>query len=183
MEVDLCRERLFKFTIAINDPKCRLSKFTSGNGLDLGFGGSPISPSAICVDREEGHIERSNHPCPSPTHLVGDAADLYWFRDGVLDYVFSSHCIEDFEDTAVVLKEWLRVIKPGGHLVLYAPDQKVYEEHCRKDGSLPNGAHKHPDFGLEFVKKCLFSIGVKQEQIVWENPHTEEYSFDCVVRK
>lgn len=27
--------------------------------------------------------------------------------------------------------EWLRVLKVGGRLVIYCPDEQIYAEHCR----------------------------------------------------
>lgn len=167
-----------------NSCRERLAPYCVGNGLDVGAGGSAILKTAICVDRAEEDGRRA-HVGSDPTHLVGDAADLYWFRDSVLDYVFSSHVLEDFEDTAIVLKEWLRVLKPGGHLVLFLPDQQTYVADCAKNGGLPNQAHKHADFGLDFVKRCLASIGYTKECVVYEewpfigNP----YSFAIVVKK
>lgn len=166
-ETDTCRERL--------------SPFCVGNGLDLGFGGSSILPSAICIDRAEGHGSRSHHSNPSPTHIAGDIETLPWFKDDSLDYVFSSHALEDFQDTAGVIKEWLRVIKPGGHLVLFLPDQKTYEEDCRKNNSPPNMAHVHADFSLEFVKARL---PANAEVVYQEWPFTgNPYSFALVARK
>lgn len=163
---------------------CRavLSKFCLGNGIDIGAGGSPILPSAISIDREEG--QRANvGECP--IHLVGDAERLNWFADGALDFVYSSHCLEDFRDTKIVLKEWMRVLKYGGLLVLFLPDQATYEKHCAEYNTVPNQAHVHKNFSLEYVKQCLMDIGVKPNDIVHAqfpvayNP----YSFEIVVRK
>ena len=50
-------------------------------------------------------------PGISRSSLVPKAKDLYWFRDGVLDYVYSSHLLEDYVDTEAVLREWLRVLR------------------------------------------------------------------------
>lgn len=164
---------------------CRsvLANFCVGNGVDLGFGGSPINETAICVDRAE--TDARAHCGASPTHLVGDIANLTWFRDNTLDYVYSSHALEDFQETALVLSEWMRVLKGGGKLVLFLPDQAAYEGHCAAAGTFPNQAHVHKDFSLEFVRKRLFEIGITQHNILFEswpfpgNP----YSFAIVVRK
>src|SRR5574337_68290 len=164
MEVDTRRERLLKY--------CK------GCGVDLGFGGTAISRSAIAVDREEHDPSRARNPDAMPTHLVGDVRNLYWFRDGVLDYVFSSHCLEDFVDVEAVLKEWLRVIKPGGYLVLFLPDEVVYRSITPDE--IRNQAHKHPDFSLQFVKNCLHNLGYGEETVaheMWPVPNNL-YSFD-----
>lgn len=159
----------------------RLAKWCTGNGADLGFGGAPISPTAICIDRAEGHPERAVVPGPvPPTHFVGDVRDLP-FKDGTLDYVFSSHVLEDFEETADVLKEWARVIKVNGYIVLFLPDQPAYEKDCEKHGIMPNGAHKHRDFSLEFVKNKIPENCVVVHEL-WPVPGNP-YSFDLVIKK
>jgi len=43
------------------------------------------------------------------------------FKDNTLDYVLSSHVIEHFFDPMKALREWHRVIKPGGYIFVIAP--------------------------------------------------------------
>jgi SAM-dependent methyltransferase len=43
------------------------------------------------------------------------------FKDNTLDYVLSSHVIEHFFDPVKALREWHRVIKPGGYIFIIAP--------------------------------------------------------------
>lgn len=160
--------------------KCRerLKRYCAGSGLDIGYGGDPIVPSAIAVDLPEPYVKVGN----SPLNLGGDARDLYWFKDEVFDYVYSSHLLEDFEDTRIVLKEWLRVIKPGGYLILFCPDEQIYRAHCKKIGQSYNCSHKIDNFSLNYVKKILVDNFVNIE-IVHENPLIDDYSFEIVVRK
>jgi len=166
----------------------RLAQFCSDagyNGLDIGAGGDPILPHAICIDRAIDDLGRAHTGADLPANLIGDAAKLYWFTDNSLDWVYSSHTLEDFEDTAATLAEWLRVIRPGGHLVLFLPDQATYVDCCSATNSLPNQAHKHADFSLEYVKKALITLGYGDSDVVhemWPVPHNA-YSFDLVVRK
>jgi len=160
----------------LETPKARerLKRFCVGNGVDLGFGGDPIVPQSITID-----IAPETKP-----NLLGDASDLYWFRNSSLDYVYSSHLLEDFEDTKFILKEWLRVIKPGGYLVLFCPDEKIYLKHCTRTGQAYNQDHKITEFGLEYIKNILnngFFGG--QFNIVYETELIDEYSFDLVLKK
>jgi len=149
--------------------------------MDIGFGGDPIVDEAMCLDRYPGHPGRHCGEVCKPTHLVGDAANLLWFRDGVLDYVFSSHVLEDFDDTAAVLVEWCRVLRPGGMLVLFLPDQKTYAKFCEDAGQQSNQAHKHAEFSLEWVRQRLPSNMevVHAAFPVDYNP----YSFEFVAQK
>jgi ubiquinone/menaquinone biosynthesis C-methylase UbiE len=41
--------------------------------------------------------------------------------DNSVDFVISSHVIEHFPDPIKALKEWYRVVKPGGYLYIIAP--------------------------------------------------------------
>ena len=159
----------------------RLIKYCQGNGLDLGYGGDPIIPSSITVDIQDPWLGTA------PRNLKGDACNLYWFRDGVLDYVYASHLLEDFWNTEEILMEWLRVIRMGGFLVLTGPDQMAYRRYCERVGSPPNWGHRVDSFGLAYLKKVLkdlkrrpFYIPLK---IVHEIALIDDYCFDLVVQK
>jgi uncharacterized protein (TIGR02246 family) len=159
----------------------RLSKFCQGNGIDLGYGGDPIVPTVITMDLPRPYARLGDHP----QNLAGDARDLYWFRNNILDYVYSSHLLEDFssKETAAVLREWLRVIKVGGVLVLYGPDEQAYRAHCKKTGQDYNPSHKIDDFGLRYVKRVLEQNFQGTYSIVHEIELIDDYCFDLVVRK
>src|SRR4051812_3625456 len=80
-----------------------LAPFCVGYGVDVGFGGDPITEVAIRMDLPEPYAAAGR----APVQLGGDARDLRWFRDGALDFVYSSHVLEDFDEheTAPVLRE------------------------------------------------------------------------------
>jgi hypothetical protein len=159
--------------------KCRdrLLPYCSGYGVDLGFGGDPICTHAIRVDSPRPYADTGDHK----VQLGGDAANLYWFKDGVLDFVYSSHLLEDFQNTEYVLKEWLRVLKVMGNLVLFCPDEEIYRAHCRSTGQIYNSQHQHADFSLVKVKNMLLNIG--NVQIIHETPLIDTYSWELVARK
>lgn len=58
----------------------------------------------------------------------GDAQYLSSVGDETLDFVHSSHCLEHLVDPMVGLHNWLRVLKPGGFLVVTVPDEDLYEQ-------------------------------------------------------
>lgn len=154
-----------------------LTQYCVGYGIDIGYGGDAIVDSAITVDMPQPYTHLGEHPL----NLGGDARDLKWFDDNVLDYVYSSHCLEDFEDTAALLNEWFRVLKPGGNLVLLLPDQKRYEECCRRAGTEPNPGHKIKEFGLSYLKGVLRQFPFAE--VLAEKDFIEEYNFYIIVRK
>ncbi len=56
--------------------------------------------------------------------IVGDVSDLSRFEDGSVHQVFASNVLEHFPhpQTLSVLKEWHRVLRPGGILFVSVPD-------------------------------------------------------------
>lgn len=159
--------------------RARLAPYCVGDGVDLGFGGDPITPEAVRIDMPQQYGAVGQYPA----QLRGDAANLKWFRDESLDFVFSSHLLEDFEDTRGVLREWLRVLKPGGRLVIYCPDEQVYREHCRRTGWHYNVHHKHADFSLKFVQAHLEALAPGGLRYLVAEPHTDLYGWDLVAEK
>jgi predicted SAM-dependent methyltransferase len=174
-----CAETRLPAAYASETSKCRerLARFCDGYGLDRGFGGDPITPHAIRVDMPTPYAFTGH----APVQLGGDATRLKWFQDGTLDFVYSSHLLEDFEDTAAVLEEWLRVIRPGGHLILFCPDEQVYRKHCAATGQPYNTHHLHSDFSLAKVKSILQGMG--QCEFPHENQLVDIYSWELVCRK
>ena len=161
---------------------CRklLSKYCQGTGLDIGFGGDSISSTAINLDLETPYTSVGN----DPQHLKGNCKNLYWFKNEALDYVYSSHLLEDFgaEEMKQIIKEWFRVLKIDGNFVLYCPDEQVYRsmtaEHIR------NKAHVIAHFSLKFFKeRILANIKEICYDVVYENAHVGSYSFAIVLRK
>lgn len=58
----------------------------------------------------------------------GDAQFLKGVADGSLDFVHSSHCLEHLVDPAEGLRNWLRVVREGGYVVITVPDEDLYEQ-------------------------------------------------------
>jgi ADP-heptose:LPS heptosyltransferase len=96
-----------------------------------------------------------------------------------MDAVHSSHLLEHVEDYKAALKEWWRVIKPGGHLVLYLP-HKDYYPHIGQGG---NPDHKH-DFLPSDIVEAMREMKSGWDLVIDENRNDgSEYSFLQVFRK
>ena len=95
--------------------------------LHLGSAGRRL-PGFLNVDREfsEG------------IDLVADVGDLSAFGEETVQEIYSSHTFEYFDrdEAALVLKEWIRVLQPGGRLYLSVPDFSQLVEIYRLSGSL-----------------------------------------------
>jgi predicted SAM-dependent methyltransferase len=69
-------------------------------------------------------------PSPVVDHL-GDARDLSRFEDNIFEDIYASHVLEHFDYFNVldaVLKEWFRVLMPGGRLYVSVPDMDILTE-------------------------------------------------------
>ncbi len=58
----------------------------------------------------------------------GDAQYMAGVADGTYDFVHSSHCLEHLHDPAAALRHWLRILRPGGAMIVMVPDEDLYEQ-------------------------------------------------------
>jgi len=115
----------------IDDPQGAESKkivwevapYLRGRGLDLGAGTFKVLPHVISVDNGD-HANVFGHQIRPD--LVCDCAKLDIIASQTMDFVFSSHLLEHIEDYKSALRDWWRVIKQGGNLVLYLPHKLFY---------------------------------------------------------
>lgn len=150
------------------------------NGLDIGSGGSPIFPQTMSMDFNRGFLG-------SLIQVHGDAKDLSLFNDCSLDYVFSSHCWEDFteEEKPTVLSEWVRTIKTNGFLMLLLPDEKRYRASCANNGTGSNPNHKDLDFSMDKTRIIIQSNEYLKAHLteIHNVPEVGGYSFFMVFKK
>lgn len=162
-----------------------LAPFCIGNGIDIGFGGDPITPTALRMDLPSPYTSVGK----LTVQLAGDCRDLHWFATGALDYVYSSHVLEDFpeHETASILREWTRVLRPSGRLILLLPDQQRYLAYCRRtgkigrDGVIGNPHHSIDHFSLLYVDRVARQLGNLKQIAVRES--LGPYSFAVVYEK
>lgn len=99
-------------------------RFITGKGIDVGCGNDPVTLECIKWDKDKSVYWDGYYSWMSPAI---DAHILKGIDDHSLDYVYSSHCLEDLENPWGALREWWRVIRPGGHLILYLPHRDLFE--------------------------------------------------------
>lgn len=111
-----------------------VAEYLRGKGLDVGAGTFKVFPHVISVDN--GHHAAFNHVI-KPDVKVDDAVDLSIFGSQSMDFVYSSHLLEHIEDYPRALKEWWRLVKQGGYMVLYLPDEDQYPK-VGEEGANPD---------------------------------------------
>lgn len=117
--------------------------YCQGSGVDIASQGDAVVPWAMSFDLPEKEFLKysSGHPPKGPIHLRGTATKLP-FDSKSLDFVYSSHLLEDFSDWLPLLSEWSRCVKIGGNLVILIPEKDLWDAAIR-NGQPPNNSHKH----------------------------------------
>lgn len=62
---------------------------------------------------------------------ICEASELKSIDSNKYDFLLASHCLEHCANTFKTLSEWLRVIKPGGCILLILPDKRFTFDHKR----------------------------------------------------
>lgn len=157
-----------------------LAPFCAGLGLDIGFGRDKVVPHAISFDMP------TPYTCVGGDEQImrGDCRDLRMFCDESLDYIYSSHLLEDFtyEQLIPLIGEWRRVLKVGGRVVTNCPDQQRFLSHCAATGQGLNLAHKEANFSLQTFKDTVLAHTGPWE-VQHETPEHGPYSWLLVVAK
>ena len=58
----------------------------------------------------------------------GDAQFMASVSDDSLDFISSSHCLEHLHDPIEALRNWVRIVRPGGYIVFLIPDEDLFEQ-------------------------------------------------------
>lgn len=97
-----------------------ISRYFVGDGIDIGAGGDPLGNYS-----EFFPLMKSVRSWDLPD---GDAQLMASVPDNSFDFVNSSHCLEHMRDPVEAMRNWSRIVKPGGYLVLLVPDEDLYEQ-------------------------------------------------------
>lgn len=155
-------------------------QYCVGHGCDIGFGGDKIS-KVNC----DG-IDYARPYTKTGLDKVDIACDLFTqsipVNDNTYDYVYSSHLIEDFEDTEKILSEFIRVLKRDATLILVFPNQEKYAKHCVETGQPLNLHHVHKEMGLDFMYECLFKLNDVKYTVLYESNCEIDYNVIMVLK-
>lgn len=91
-----------------------------GNGIDIGAGEDSLGKF-----KEQFPLMGEVRAWDLPD---GDAQLMETVEDNTYDFVHSSHCLEHMVNPFEAYKNWLRICKPGGHIITTIPDEDLYEQ-------------------------------------------------------
>lgn len=97
--------------------------------LDVGSGYSIFFLTEVdwpfhvtCCDLDMAAMKKMRSLAPRFEWVVSDALDLPW-EDASFDVVYAGEIVEHVPDPASGIREWGRVLKPGGILILSTPNR------------------------------------------------------------
>ena len=157
-----------------------LERYCQGQGIDIGCSDDPIFPHVVCWDKPQG-----------------DATVMAGVADETFDFVHSSHCLEHIDHSITALRNWFRILKTGGYLILLLPHQHLYERR-KQLPSLWNPDHRRfytPASLLQEIERALpvngyrirvfrdCDAGFPYERMLPSAPPEGEFSIEVVLQK
>ncbi|MBL8536983.1 MAG: methyltransferase domain-containing protein [Hyphomonadaceae bacterium] len=97
-----------------------MGRYFRGDGVDIGG-----FPDPLALYAELFPLMRSVRVWDIAD---GDAQLMEGVADCWYDFVHSSHCLEHLHDPEQGLRNWFRILKPGGFLIVTVPDEDLYEQ-------------------------------------------------------
>ena len=67
--------------------------------------------------------------------IINDGVNISSVKNENYDFLFSSYCLEHIANPLKALKEWLRIIKTDGHIILILPEKSCCSDHKRNISS------------------------------------------------
>lgn len=152
--------------------------YLARGGLDIGCGNAKVWPHLIGIDSCKDSALFGT--VMKPDLVVPNAGHLPIFSVASAEAIFSSHLLEHIEDWHGALREWWRLLKVGGHLILYLPHADLYPR-IGQPGANPD--HKHDFLPEQIVDFCRLAF---PDWALFENQtraEGNEYSFLLVFQK
>lgn len=93
-------------------------RFIKGQGIDIGCGR---------IDTHDGLDTVSLTDCVHHDKDICDATTMEVYADNTFDYVYASHVLEHLDDPVTAVRNWVRICKPGGVVLISLPHRDLYE--------------------------------------------------------
>jgi predicted SAM-dependent methyltransferase len=167
----------------VQKTRWRTVPYTAGKGLDLGCGVAKLFETEFVFAIDDGS-EASN------ANMRADARDLSQFSAGSWDYVFSSFLLQYFpyKEVPNALREWMRLIKVGGCLCLYLPDEEQYPKCNEPERSIvaESGANPRHAWNVNYARvvAAMEKLGFNWDLVEFQQcAGDDEYALWFVFRR
>ena len=155
-------------------------EYCNGLGCDIGFGGDKVKKqNCLGIDYPQPYAYTGKDKVDIACDVMNEKIPV---ADNHFDYVYTSHLIEDFVDTIAALKEFVRILKSEGNLILVFPDQVKYEEYCIKTGQPVNTHHVHKNMGYDYMIAQLDKLENTKYQILYKSDREITYNVVIVAK-
>jgi hypothetical protein len=78
------------------------------------------------------HTDEYNYKYGLGKNIINDAVNIKSIDNESYDFCFSSHCLEHIANPLKAIKEWLRIIKNNGYIILILPEKTQCFDHNRE---------------------------------------------------
>lgn len=138
--------------------------FVEGIGIEIG-GGPYKFGNILCLNIK------------SPCDIIG-RGEMLPIKNESINYILSSHTLEHVPNTEETLKEWLRIIKPGGYIGTIIPDKKffLHDKSVTKDGEVAR--HEVSPEDMILILNRLPNI-----KILLFNTRQNNFDFEFLIKK
>lgn len=138
-----------------------------------------ILVGGIGIDIGGGYQNKNilNLNIKSPCDIIGRGEKLP-IKNESINYILSSHTLEHIPNTEDTLKEWLRVLKPGGLIGSVIPDKNyfLHDKIVTKDGEVAR--HEVSPDDMILILNKLPNI-----KILLLNTRRNNFDFEFLIRK
>jgi len=143
--------------VGLKPQRQRFQRYLLGHGIEIGALHNPMPVDTTRarvrhVDRVSLAGQREHYPelidfTLVPPDIIAEADQLTMVEDNSEDFLIANHLMEHLPDPIGALKEWHRVLKPGGILFLALPDKRFTFDKDRPRTALAHLIADHDDRG------------------------------------
>lgn len=161
----------------MNESQSRLKQW-----LNIGSGpkGAGLRPPGFSIAQWQ-ELRLDADPRVKPD-IIAPANDISPVESASMDAVFSSHCIEHlYLDQAIpALREWRRVLKPEGFLLLVCPDLQAAAEMIAQDRPFDEAYGGIRPYDIVFSHQGLVAKGREEGHSFME--HKSGYTLSTLLK-
>ncbi len=115
--------QLRRLEMILNAAGARAQGVVLENGCGVGMYVEHLTPSGGQIFGLEYDFERASQAAQQSPRIINAAGEYLPYPDGRFDLVLSHEVLEHVADDVLAVREMLRVLKPGGRIVIFVPNR------------------------------------------------------------